>query len=124
MRAAHLAHLAAAARRFGSRPRGGPGPELQAAAPHRGRRRHLLRGDRGAAPARPAQRNPRRGDPGRQGVAAVRSSGALGAVGATGTPAANRMAAEADIVIGVGTRYSDFTTGSRTAFQNPDVRFV
>ena len=50
--------------------------------------------------------------------------GALGAVGATGTPAANRIAAEADIVIGVGTRYSDFTTGSRTAFQNPDVRFV
>jgi 3D-(3,5/4)-trihydroxycyclohexane-1,2-dione acylhydrolase (decyclizing) len=48
----------------------------------------------------------------------------LGAVGATGTLAANRIAAEADVVIGIGTRYSDFTTASRTAFQNPDVVFV
>ena len=49
---------------------------------------------------------------------------ALGAVGATGTFAANHAAREADLVIGVGTRYSDFTTASKTAFQNPDVRFV
>jgi 3D-(3,5/4)-trihydroxycyclohexane-1,2-dione acylhydrolase (decyclizing) len=49
---------------------------------------------------------------------------ALGAVGATGTPGANITAREADVIIGVGTRYSDFTTGSRTAFQNADVRFV
>jgi len=48
----------------------------------------------------------------------------LGAVGATGTAAANRLAAEADLIIGIGTRYSDFTTASRTAFQNPGVRFV
>ncbi|HEX2183252.1 MAG TPA: 3D-(3,5/4)-trihydroxycyclohexane-1,2-dione acylhydrolase (decyclizing), partial [Rubrobacteraceae bacterium] len=48
----------------------------------------------------------------------------LGAVGATGTFAANRVAAEADLVIGVGTRWTDFTTASKTAFQNPDVRFV
>ncbi|KAA9148505.1 3D-(3,5/4)-trihydroxycyclohexane-1,2-dione acylhydrolase (decyclizing), partial [Microbacterium lushaniae] len=48
----------------------------------------------------------------------------LGGVGATGTLAANRLAAEADVVIGIGTRYSDFTTSSRTAFQNPDVVFV
>jgi 3D-(3,5/4)-trihydroxycyclohexane-1,2-dione acylhydrolase (decyclizing) len=48
----------------------------------------------------------------------------LGGVGATGTTAANRLAAEADLIIGIGTRYSDFTTGSRTAFQNPDVTFV
>ncbi|PTL72379.1 3D-(3,5/4)-trihydroxycyclohexane-1,2-dione acylhydrolase (decyclizing) [Rathayibacter caricis DSM 15933] len=48
----------------------------------------------------------------------------LGGIGATGTTAANRLAAEADVVIGVGTRYSDFTTASRTAFQNPDVTFV
>ncbi|PZF79994.1 3D-(3,5/4)-trihydroxycyclohexane-1,2-dione acylhydrolase (decyclizing) [Jiangella anatolica] len=48
----------------------------------------------------------------------------LGAVGATGTPGANRFACEADVVIGVGTRYSDFTTASRTAFQDPGVRFV
>jgi 3D-(3,5/4)-trihydroxycyclohexane-1,2-dione acylhydrolase (decyclizing) len=48
----------------------------------------------------------------------------LGGVGATGTAAANRIAAEADLVIGIGTRYSDFTTASRTAFQDPDVKFV
>ena len=48
----------------------------------------------------------------------------LGAIGVTGTFAANRAAAEADVVIGVGTRYSDFTTASKTAFRNPDVRFV
>jgi 3D-(3,5/4)-trihydroxycyclohexane-1,2-dione acylhydrolase (decyclizing) len=49
---------------------------------------------------------------------------ALGAIGATGTPAANRLAREADLVIGVGTRWSDFTTASKSAFQDPGVRFV
>ena len=49
---------------------------------------------------------------------------AVGAIGATGTTAANALAREADLVIGIGTRYSDFTTASRTAFQRPDVRFV
>nr|WP_230208965.1 3D-(3,5/4)-trihydroxycyclohexane-1,2-dione acylhydrolase (decyclizing) [Tetrasphaera sp. HKS02] len=48
----------------------------------------------------------------------------MGAVGSTGTTAANALAAEADLVIGVGTRWSDFTTASRTAFQDPAVRFV
>ena len=48
----------------------------------------------------------------------------MGAVGSTGTTAANALAREADVVIGVGTRWSDFTTASRTVFQNPDVRFV
>jgi 3D-(3,5/4)-trihydroxycyclohexane-1,2-dione acylhydrolase (decyclizing) len=48
----------------------------------------------------------------------------LGAVGATGTSAANAMAREADLVIGVGTRWSDFTTASQSAFQDSDVRFV
>ena len=48
----------------------------------------------------------------------------LGALGATGTAAANRLAREADLVIGVGTRWSDFTTASKSAFQDPDVRFV
>ena len=45
-------------------------------------------------------------------------------MGATGTPGANILAREADLVIGIGTRYSDFTTASKTAFQNPSVRFV
>lgn len=48
----------------------------------------------------------------------------LGGVGATGTTAANRITGQADLVIGIGTRYSDFTTASRTVFQNADVRFV
>jgi 3D-(3,5/4)-trihydroxycyclohexane-1,2-dione acylhydrolase (decyclizing) len=50
--------------------------------------------------------------------------GALGAIGATGGLAANRVAAEADLVIGVGTRYSDFTTASKTAFQAETVHFI
>ena len=48
----------------------------------------------------------------------------LGAVGVTGTPGANAITNEADLVIGIGTRYSDFTTCSKTAFQNPDVKFL
>ena len=49
---------------------------------------------------------------------------ALGAIGATGTVAANTLASQADLVIGIGTRYSDFTTASRTLFADPGVRFV
>lgn len=48
----------------------------------------------------------------------------LGSIGSTGTSAANRLAAQADLVIGIGTRYSDFTTASRTAFARDGVRFV
>lgn len=48
----------------------------------------------------------------------------LGAVGSTGTTAANMIASQADVVIGVGTRYQDFTTASRTAFAAEGVRFV
>ncbi|MEV0233569.1 3D-(3,5/4)-trihydroxycyclohexane-1,2-dione acylhydrolase (decyclizing) [Nonomuraea sp. NPDC050786] len=48
---------------------------------------------------------------------------AVGAIGATGTTAANALAREADLVIGIGTRYSDFTTASRTIFA-PDARFL
>ena len=50
--------------------------------------------------------------------------GALGAVGATGTPGANITAREADLVINIGTRLSDFTTASKTAFRDPDVAFI
>jgi 3D-(3,5/4)-trihydroxycyclohexane-1,2-dione acylhydrolase (decyclizing) len=48
----------------------------------------------------------------------------LGGVGATGTSAANRLARDADLVIVVGSRLSDFTTASKTAFQHERVRFV
>jgi 3D-(3,5/4)-trihydroxycyclohexane-1,2-dione acylhydrolase (decyclizing) len=47
-----------------------------------------------------------------------------GAMGVTGTSTANRLAHEADLIIGIGTRYSDFTTASVTAFQNREVRFI
>ncbi|HRW19714.1 MAG TPA: 3D-(3,5/4)-trihydroxycyclohexane-1,2-dione acylhydrolase (decyclizing) [Dermatophilaceae bacterium] len=49
---------------------------------------------------------------------------AVGGVGSTGSAAANALAREADVVIGIGTRYSDFTTASHTIFADPDVRFV
>jgi len=48
----------------------------------------------------------------------------LGATGATGTEGANAFSQDADLVIGIGTRYSDFTTASKTAFQNRDVKFI
>ncbi|MDO5629893.1 MAG: 3D-(3,5/4)-trihydroxycyclohexane-1,2-dione acylhydrolase (decyclizing), partial [Mobilicoccus sp.] len=48
----------------------------------------------------------------------------VGGLGSTGSDAANALAREADLVIGVGTRYSDFTTASHTIFNNPDVAFV
>lgn len=49
---------------------------------------------------------------------------AVGAIGATGTTAANALAREADVVLGVGTRWGDFTTASRSIFADPSVRFV
>jgi 3D-(3,5/4)-trihydroxycyclohexane-1,2-dione acylhydrolase (decyclizing) len=48
----------------------------------------------------------------------------LGAVGVTGTPGANITARQSDLIIGIGTRYSDFTSASKTAFQNPTVSFI
>jgi 3D-(3,5/4)-trihydroxycyclohexane-1,2-dione acylhydrolase (decyclizing) len=48
----------------------------------------------------------------------------VGAIGVTGTPGANLLAWEADLVIGIGTRYSDFTSASKTAFQHSGVRFI
>jgi 3D-(3,5/4)-trihydroxycyclohexane-1,2-dione acylhydrolase (decyclizing) len=47
-----------------------------------------------------------------------------GAIGVTGTLAANRLAADADVIIAIGTRHSDFTTASKTAFQNPSARLI
>lgn len=60
------------------------------------------------------------------GKSAIVSSHALnvGGIGETGCLAANTLAKEADVVIGVGTRYTDFTTSSKWLFQNPSVRFI
>jgi 3D-(3,5/4)-trihydroxycyclohexane-1,2-dione acylhydrolase (decyclizing) len=49
---------------------------------------------------------------------------AVGAVGATGTAAANALARDADVVLGIGTRWSDFTTASRSIFAGAGVRFI
>ncbi len=59
-----------------------------------------------------------------KGALAWNHAQVVGAIGATGSLAANRLAHQADVVIGIGTRYSDFTTASMTAFQNPNVKFV
>ncbi|MDQ6479313.1 3D-(3,5/4)-trihydroxycyclohexane-1,2-dione acylhydrolase (decyclizing) [Dyadobacter sp. LHD-138] len=48
----------------------------------------------------------------------------IGGLGATGTKYAIEIANEADVVIGIGTRYSDFTTASKSIFKNPDVKFI
>lgn len=48
----------------------------------------------------------------------------VGGIGVTGTLAANKLARETDLIIGIGTRYTDFTTSSKTAFNHPDVRFL
>ena len=59
-----------------------------------------------------------------KGALSCEHAQSVGAVGVTGNLAANELAGGADLVIGIGTRYSDFTTASKTAFQNPDVRFL
>lgn len=48
----------------------------------------------------------------------------LGAIGVTGTPGGVEIPAEADLIIGIGTRYSDFTTSSKSLFRNPDLKFI
>lgn len=48
----------------------------------------------------------------------------LGAIGGTGTKGANKIAEEADVVIGIGTRYGDFMSASKSAWKNPDVTFI
>ena len=48
----------------------------------------------------------------------------LGAMGATGTKGASEISKNADVVIGIGTRYADFTSASKSAWQNPDVNFI
>ncbi|MCY3979100.1 MAG: 3D-(3,5/4)-trihydroxycyclohexane-1,2-dione acylhydrolase (decyclizing) [Chloroflexi bacterium] len=59
-----------------------------------------------------------------KGVLKYDNPGNLGAIGVTGTEGANMLAAETDLVIGIGTRYSDFTSASKTAFMNENLRFI
>ena len=69
-------------------------------------------------------RHPGGRDPGRQGGAGLGSPAVGGRRRRDRLAAANALAADADVVLGVGTRYSDFTTASRTVFADPQVRFV
>lgn len=48
----------------------------------------------------------------------------LGALGASGSRHANRLANEADLIVGIGTRFTDFTTASNTLFKRSDVKFI
>ncbi|AMB79228.1 3D-(3,5/4)-trihydroxycyclohexane-1,2-dione acylhydrolase (decyclizing) [Pseudomonas fragi] len=48
----------------------------------------------------------------------------VGGIGETGCLAANLLAAQADLIIGIGTRYTDFTTSSKSLFQHPEVEFL
>jgi len=59
-----------------------------------------------------------------KGVLSYDNPGNLGAIGVTGTEGANILATETDLVIGIGTRYSDFTGASKTAFMNDGLRFI
>ena len=59
-----------------------------------------------------------------KGVLSYDNPGNLGAIGVTGAEGANILATETDLVIGIGTRYSDFTSASKTAFMNEDLRFI
>ncbi len=60
------------------------------------------------------------------GKSATKSSSPmnLGGVGVTGTMAANTIAEKADLVVGIGTRFNDFVTGSKEIFRNPEVKFI
>ena len=88
----------------------------RAPADRRRRRHDLRRGDRGAARARRGDRDPGGRDAGRQGLAALRpSAGASARSAPPARPPPTPLAREADVVLGVGTRWSDFTTASRSA---------
>lgn len=61
---------------------------------------------------------------GGKGAALNDADWVLGGIGLEGNPATNRLVAQADVILSVGTRLTDFSTGSQTMFKNPDVRFA
>lgn len=61
---------------------------------------------------------------GGKGAALTDADWVLGGIGLEGNPATNRLVAQADVIVSIGTRLTDFATGSQTMFKNPDVRFV
>lgn len=118
----HVGQAAARTRRADAR--GGAAPAGRAAADRRGRRCGVRAGVAAVAGVRRGDGHPGGGHARLQGRDPVDHPCAVGGLGSTGTSAANALAAEADVVLGIGTRYSDFTTASRTVFAYPQVRFV
>ena len=85
----------------------------------------LLRRHRRAGAPRRRRRRPGGGDVRRQGRRADQAAWwQVGGIGLEGTPATNTLAREADLVLTVGSRLTDFATGSHSIFANPDVRFA
>ena len=125
LRHARLACPSGAAGRRRTGGGGGSAAPRQGAADHRRRRRALLRGDRGARSLRHRARHPGRRDPGGQECTAARSSAAISARSASPARRRRTQAAEAaDVILAVGTRLQDFTTGSWALFQNPARRLI
>ena len=107
--------------------RGRPGRAAPPPAADRRRRRGPAQRGRGRPCAAFAERHrhPGRLHPGRQGRRCRYDHPAdVGGIGHTGTATADELARTADLVIGVGTRWTDFTTASATLFPNPAVRFL
>ncbi len=94
------------------------------AADHRGRRRHLLRRHGRARAPRRDRRHPGARDLRRQGRRPAAAWWQIGGIGLEGTPAANTLAREADLVLTVGARLTDFATASHSLFADPGVRFA
>ena len=109
----------------GGRDGGGPAARGPAAA-DRGRRRRVLLRRRGGTASRFAEATgiPVAVTQAGKGTLPDEHPRCLGAIGVTGTLAANRLAADADLVLVLGSRLSDFTTASKTQFQHDRVRFV
>ena len=123
-RRTHLACSTPAAGAIGYRLGRGGYPVGEASADRGRRRRHLLRCHEALAAFVEQTGIPVGESQAGKGSLPYDHPQSVGAIGSTGTTAANTLATEADVVIGIGTRYSDFTSASRTAFNNPDVRFV
>ena len=107
-----------------ARPRGCGDSRQPRAADCGGRRRADERGIAGAERIRHQDWNSRGGDAGGQGIARLGPSAGSGRDRRHGHAGGESAGEAADLVIGIGTRYSDFTSASMTAFQNPAVRFV
>ena len=124
VRQAGLACRSSTARDPGDRARRGADPVRQAPADRGRRRRALLRATEALQAFVESTGIPVGQTQAGKGTLAFDHPQCLGAIGSTGTTASNAIAREADVVIGIGTRYEDFTTASRTAFQDPGVQFV